>query len=186
MNNDEGIPRHADGTGTVARAATRTHARAMVDSQQAQQQDSGAGSQGRASAEHTDQQRSGLTPARAEGARAMTGDGYGRHWDYRVFSELDTEPDAPNSGRRRLHLRMVWYVSMSEDYPTPADVFAIAHERAEPSGETIEALLIDLARMTAALDRPSLVLAEWRGYLTRKVSLGATMESPTRKDESCS
>ncbi len=30
-------------------------------------------------------------------------DNYGKHWDYPVFSELDIEPDAPNSGRRPLH-----------------------------------------------------------------------------------
>jgi hypothetical protein len=95
-------------------------------------------------------------------------DDYGKSWDYRVFSEIDSEPDTPNSGRRRLHIRMVWYRGgRSISRPVPGDIFAIDHERSFPEGETAEALMLDLERMSAAVDRPVLYLAEWRQCLTR-------------------
>ena len=42
---------------------------------------------------------------------AMT-DHYGKAWDYRVVTEPAPEPDAANSGRRQLHIRRVWALTV--------------------------------------------------------------------------
>ena len=99
---------------------------------------------------------------------------YGKNHEYRVFSELDNEPDSENSGRRLLHIRMVWWRSRHwggigpVDYPTVDDVFAVGHETAKPNGHSIEELLLDLGRMQKAVDKPALIFAEWAGRLTRR------------------
>jgi hypothetical protein len=58
-------------------------------------------------------------------------DGYERAWGYRVFSQLNTEPDVPESGRRYLTVRKVWPRNEPRghlpDYPTPDDIAAIDH-----------------------------------------------------------
>jgi hypothetical protein len=38
----------------------------------------------------------------------MSDDTYGRTWQYRVVSELNTEPDAPSTSRGLLHVRVVF------------------------------------------------------------------------------
>jgi hypothetical protein len=94
-------------------------------------------------------------------------DGYGRAWEYRVFSQLDTEPDAPNSGGRYLTIRIVWPSFAGGHrclplYPTPDDVAVIDHKPHTPSGASSEELMLDIERMIKACDKPALILAEWK------------------------
>lgn len=98
------------------------------------------------------------------------GDAHGKRcpgWTYRLFSELYTEPDCPESGSRRLTIRRVYWSEYSVPRPVPEDVFAIEHEEAVPQGHTTEELYVDLERMRLALDQPVLILAEWESRMTR-------------------
>jgi hypothetical protein len=96
---------------------------------------------------------------------------YGINWEYRVFSILDTEPDAANSGHRILVLRRVWprerYPGSLPDYPIPDDVALIDDENISLAGNSIEELRLELTRMAQALDKPALNLAEWKCRIVR-------------------
>jgi hypothetical protein len=97
-------------------------------------------------------------------------DNYGRGWTYRLFSELWTEPDVPESGKRHLTIRRVyWSEFRPVSHPIPEDVFAIDHEEAVPEGHTTEEIEVDLERMRKALDEPVMILAEWRSRLVKMV-----------------
>lgn len=98
-------------------------------------------------------------------------DGYGRRWEYRVFSELNECPERSND--RILHIRSVWFRRRPVDYPLPdEDILAIDLEEAQPNGETMEELLLDLERMQRACDKPSLILAEWLHLVAKQISYG--------------
>jgi hypothetical protein len=106
-------------------------------------------------------------------------DGYGRYWDYRVFSTLETEPDSPYAGRRRLEIHVVQYTGRPKLYPQRDDICAIHHEEQTPGGNTIEELQLDLHRMLEAADKPALILAEWIGYLDQPAA--ETSEDTARR-----
>ena len=64
-------------------------------------------------------------------------DGYGRRWDYRAFSQMWTEPDVAESGRRYLTVHRVDYSFQgllgTHDHPiAPDDLLMIDAERASP------------------------------------------------------
>jgi hypothetical protein len=88
--------------------------------------------------------------------------GYGRHYEYRVFSMRNDCPDE-NTGRRVLFTRMVWYNHGAVDYPTREEIFSIDGEEREPEGATIEELTLKLERRLLALNKPVLIFAEWFG-----------------------
>ena len=91
-------------------------------------------------------------------------DGYGRSWSYRVFSELWTEPDVPETGRRYLTVHRVDWRHGAPDYPLPEDVIYIEHKPASPCGVTLEVALLDAERILHAFDKPALIKAEWRRF----------------------
>lgn len=100
-------------------------------------------------------------------------DGYGRYWDYRVFSSMWTEPDVWESGKRFLTVHRVDYVSHirgrallgTHDYPiAPDDLIHIEAEPASPEGCGMEAALLDAERIMRAFDKPALIKAEWQGH----------------------
>jgi hypothetical protein len=90
--------------------------------------------------------------------------GYGTDWEYRVFSQIWTEPDVPESGRQYLTIRKVWPPLKCKlpDYPVPGDISMVGDKEEFPSGFSNEELLITLKRMRSALDKPVLCLAEWQ------------------------
>jgi hypothetical protein len=94
-------------------------------------------------------------------------DDYGRRWDYRVFSTLDTEPGSSNEGHRQLAIHAVIYTGRPVNYPGRDDISYIDHEQPTPEGATVEELQLDLSRMLQATDKPALIMAEWLGYLDR-------------------
>lgn len=99
-------------------------------------------------------------------------DGYGRAWEYRVFSQLDTEPDAVNSGGRYLTIRRVLAVRRPlPDHPVPDEIAGIDQKPYTPEGASIAELLLDLERMIKACDRPALILAEWKDCELKPVPL---------------
>lgn len=96
-------------------------------------------------------------------------DGYGKVWEYRVFSEMWTEPDVPESGKRHLTVHSVCYnVPLSflgtRDYPLHDDVIYIEAEPASPEGVGLEATLQDAERIMKAFDRPVMIRAEWQKF----------------------
>ena len=98
----------------------------------------------------------------------MDDDGYGRDWDYRVFSSMWTEPDVPESGRRHLTVHHVDYqhdaLLGSHSHPLPGDVIYIDARPASPNGVETEAALLDAERIMQAFDKPALIKAEWQKF----------------------
>jgi hypothetical protein len=99
-------------------------------------------------------------------------DGYGKTWTYRVFSQLWDEPDVPESGRRYLSILKVWPRDRRgylPDYPTPDDIAVIDSEDVSLGGHSIEQILLQIERINQALNKPALILAEWRHLLSTDV-----------------
>jgi hypothetical protein len=91
---------------------------------------------------------------------ARDDDGYGRHWEYRVFSSMWMEPDVPESGRRHLTVHGVDYqVGALSDHPLPDDVIYIEAKPASPNGVEMEAALLDAERIMHAFNKPALIKA---------------------------
>jgi hypothetical protein len=97
---------------------------------------------------------------------AADDDGYGRHWDYRVFSQMWTEPDVAETGKRCLTVHLVIWASRRQpcDYPLPDDIDDIKFEPASPEGIGLEATLLDYERIGKAFDKPTLIKAEWQEF----------------------
>ena len=92
-------------------------------------------------------------------------DGYGRTWEYRVFSSLNTEPDCPDTGQRHLTVHVVsWITRPPPDYPLHDDVADIEHRPATPGGVGAEALMQDAERILRACDKPAMIKAEWQSF----------------------
>jgi hypothetical protein len=98
-------------------------------------------------------------------------DRYGRLWDYRVVSMLDTNPDSPRD-QRYLALHEVHYATemFRRKGQEPGDVAIIESQQATVNGATTEELISTLERMHRALDRPALILAEHPGSGTTCMS----------------
>jgi hypothetical protein len=111
---------------------------------------------------------------------------YGTNWEYRVVSQLDTEPDGTNSGKRILTIRRVWprerYPGSLPDYPVPDDIAMIGHENVRPGGNSKEELRTELMRMERALDKPALILAEWESKIVRRVWPATTSNHEATED----
>jgi len=93
--------------------------------------------------------------------KTQSDDGYGRNWEYRVVSQLNSCPDDPIEQRRLLTLRRVFWMSRPRFSPVPGEIEAIEAEDAAPEAHSIAELEVELERMRRALDKPALILAEW-------------------------
>ena len=94
-------------------------------------------------------------------------DKYGRFWDYRVLSWINTNPDEM-PGRRVLSFCRVYYNFRPVLWPNPADGDVVAIDPDEGLyGYRAEDLMLALSRMQDALDKPALIKAEWEHLLMR-------------------
>jgi hypothetical protein len=95
-------------------------------------------------------------------------DGYGRHWDYRVFSQQWTCPDDWNVGQRYLTVHHVDYNNRywmgTHDYPLEGDIIYIDHEPAAPKGIGMAEAMQDAERIMKAYDMPVMIMAEWQSF----------------------
>lgn len=109
-------------------------------------------------------------------------DDYGKHWDYRVLSWINTNPDEM-PGRRVLSICRVWYNWRPVEWPNPADGDIAAIDPDEGLvGYTAEELMLALERMRSALDKPALIKAEWEHLLVRPARVLAVAGNPGEHD----
>lgn len=101
---------------------------------------------------------------------------YGKAWDYRVLSWINTNPDEM-PGRRQLSICRVYYKHHPVEWPNPEDDDVAGIDPcAGLYGYTTEDLMLALSRMQAALDKPALIKAEWEPLILRSHRLIPTEE----------
>jgi hypothetical protein len=80
------------------------------------------------------------------------GDEYGQRWSYRVFSEMNTEPDTAETGRRYLTVHHVDWCYRPVEWPLEEDVIYVEACPASPSGVGQEVALLDAERILQAFE----------------------------------